>query len=424
MNQMAFYQPFPFLFDTAPEPENAAIRVGVISDVHLIESKEVQKEETNLLKALLVFRQFRIDVLIVAGDIADAGETGAYAAFSEIFGRVFPDAGTRPRKVFVMGNHDYWNGLTAEKARGRFQDGLGVTLGGSMTVKGYSFIGVNTEDGELNGTFSGATTDRLARELEKASALTPDRPIFVTVHQPVTGTVFDNYGWSHPALDPVLKAYPQAVVFAGHTHFPLQDPRAIHQRDYTSVDTASLSYLNIGSVEHNTLPMRDAGKAAQGLLVTATDAEMRIRRLDFQNRTTIETDWTMPLPLKKSGFVFTDRRAAGRTVPYFPKGSVLGVTDVTDRSCTVTFPSARHPDFVYAYRVQAVEKENGSIGAELFGFSDFYLGIPGMSPVQTYSLTGLKPRTRYDIRAIAYESYGLQSVPLTASAATGDAAAP
>lgn len=414
----------PNWFETAADTEKVAVKIGVISDIHLTESKEVQKEETNLLKALLVFRQNGIDVLIVAGDIADAGEAGAYAAFSEMFERVFPDAGERPRKVFVMGNHDYQNGLTADQARQRFADGLGVKIDDSVAVKGYTFIGINTEDGELNGTFTDRTTGWLAGELEKASALTPDKPIFVAVHQPVTGTVFDNYGWSNPALGPVLKPYPQVIIFAGHTHFPLQDPRAIHQKDYTSVATASLSYAYIGNVEPHTLPLRGADKVAQGLLVTVDGAAVRVRRLDFHNNTMIETDWTIPLPISKSGFIYTDRRAALRTVPYFLKGSAIAVSEITGHSCTVTFPSAQHPDFVYSYKVQTVEQETGTVGAELYAFSDFYLGIPVMSPTQTYTLTGLKPQTHYEIRAVAQESYGLQSSPLTVAVTTGEEANP
>lgn len=414
--------PLPNWFGTAADTEKAAVKIGVISDIHLTVSKEVQKEETNLLKALLVFRQNGIDVLIVTGDIAGAGEAGAYAAFSEMFQRVFPDAGERPQKVFVMGNHDYWNGLAADQARQRFQDGLGVKIDGSISVRGYPFIGVSTEDGELNGTFTDRTTGWLAGELAKAAALTPDKPIFVAVHQPVTGTVFENYGLSNPALGPVLKPYPQAIVFSGHTHFPLQDPRAIHQKDYTSVAAASLSYAGIGSIEPHTLPLRGAHKAAQGLLVTVTGAAVRVRRLDFLNNTVIETDWTIPLPIRKSEFLFTDRRAALRTVPYFLKGSAIAVWELTSHSCTIAFPSAQHPDFVYSYKIQAVEKETGTVGAELYAFSDFYLGIPNIQPMQTYTLTGLKPRTRYEIRAVAQESYGLQSSPLTKTVTTGEQA--
>ena len=40
-----------------------------------------------------------------------------------------------------------------------------------------------------------------------------------------------------------LKPYPQVITFSGHTHYPLDDPRIIHQEDFTSIGTSTGAYL-------------------------------------------------------------------------------------------------------------------------------------------------------------------------------------
>ena len=50
-------------------------------------------------------------------------------------------------------------------------------------------------------------------------------------------------------LNRVLNEYPQAIVFAGHSHYPVGDPRSIHQganpdsahKNYDIDDNAELS---------------------------------------------------------------------------------------------------------------------------------------------------------------------------------------
>ena len=51
-------------------------------------------------------------------------------------------------------------------------------------------------------------------------------------------------------------------------------------------------------------------------------------------------------------------------------------------------------------------------------FSDFYLGIQTMAPTLTYVIADVDPDTQYTIKISGIESYGKQSVPLTAVATT------
>src|SRR5699024_7012070 len=93
--------------------------------------------------------------------------------------------------MFAIGNHDYWNGLSVEKAQQRF---LKKTNMKSMyyhkVVKGYHFIVLATEDGLTEGTFHKEQINWLDKQLQIAHEDDPQKPIFVFHHQPIRGTVY------------------------------------------------------------------------------------------------------------------------------------------------------------------------------------------------------------------------------------------
>ena len=51
--------------------------------------------------------------------------------------------------------------------------------------------------------------------------------------------------WGVKELTDILEKYPQVVDFAGHSHFPMNDPRSIWQGDYTALNTGTLSYYEM-----------------------------------------------------------------------------------------------------------------------------------------------------------------------------------
>ena len=76
----------------------------------------------------------------------------------------------------------------------------------------------------------------------------PEKPIFVFLHQHIKDTVYGSQEWGtqdSAKINAVLKEYPQVITFSGHSHYPLDDPRSIHQKDFTSVGTSSVSYMEV-----------------------------------------------------------------------------------------------------------------------------------------------------------------------------------
>ncbi|MFS0615796.1 hypothetical protein [Lederbergia ruris] len=70
-----------------------------------------------------------------------------------------------------------------------------------------------------------------------------NKPIFVNVHQPISNTVMDGQQASNPNLNIDLKDYPQVITLSGHSHLNNNDDRSIHQKDFTSLNLGSMSYI-------------------------------------------------------------------------------------------------------------------------------------------------------------------------------------
>lgn len=401
--------------------ENPNVVMGVISDVHLSDSSSVAQEDVNLQKALTKFKENNANVIIVAGDISDLGTAGGYQKFNKIFDTVYPDVSSRPQKVLVMGNHDYYNNLAPADAQKRFSDNLNTDINTSIVVNGYHFIGVSTEAGDLNGKFTTDTKNWLTQELGKAVADDPSKPIFVTFHQPILNTVYESDAWGNASLDSVLKNYPQVVAFTGHTHAPLEDERCIYQKDYTCVATSTLSYVDLETGKINgDVPPR-AHEVAQGLIVKVTNSKIDMQRYDFHHDCQIKNDWVVNLPVDKTKFTYTGARASASVAPYFPDGSKVTVSNVGESSCTVTFDAAKDADFVHSYKVEAVDTKSQKVTTSFLAFSDFYLGLPQMASTQTFDVNGLLPSTDYQLRVYAIESFGKISQPISASVTTSAA---
>ncbi len=168
----------------------------------------------------------------------------------------------------------------------------------------------------------------------------------------------------------MLKEYPQVITFSGHSHYPLDDPRSIHQKDFTSVGTSSVSYMEVeGGKVQGTIPP-GTSTLSQGLLVEVDDKEVTINRRDFYTNSWTGEPWKIKLPAKKDTFTHVEDR--DKEKPYFAKDAKLAVSNVTENAATVTFPQALDNLLVHSYRVQARDKQTGEIKNKLLAFSEFY----------------------------------------------------
>ncbi|MGK0537381.1 metallophosphoesterase family protein, partial [Bacillus sp. 'calajunan'] len=95
----------------------------------------------------------------------------------------------------------------------------------------------SAEEVKTHGYYSDKQINWLKEEMEKAQKDDPEKPIFVFLLQHIKDTVYGSQEWGtkdSAKIYEVLKQYPQVITFSGLSHYPLDDPRSIHQKDFTS----------------------------------------------------------------------------------------------------------------------------------------------------------------------------------------------
>ena len=281
--------------------KNPDLRVGVISDVHIRNAGD----ERVLLDVLRWYRNNRVDVVAVAGDVADYGLTWQMDAFMCAWRDVFPDnmidGGKKVELICVTGNHEYdiWQRIrgTMYKGDAKLEPyvfvknierewerlfGFGYADTFVRDVKGYkffcsNFIGWNHQVNlaAVQGLF----------EREK-SAVPSHRPFFYVQHLPIKGTC----GYAPGNADPMTSfcsRYPNMVAITGHTHDSLADERSFWRGDFTCVNAGTLQhvYLPKGSKESK------IRNYPQGLLLRVWPDFVHFERRDFKNQCRFDPAW-------------------------------------------------------------------------------------------------------------------------------------
>ena len=157
----------------------------------------------------------------------------------------------------------------------------------------------------------------------------------------------------------ILSQYPNAVAFSGHSHSPLNDDRDLWQGAFTSIGTASLSYLYPMPARENTYhdgnPIKppyqmanmDCSDGRQGMLMRVYDRCITFERREFVYDQQLDDNWVLPWPISLTNPLSYENRAKEARVPQFAEGAKVTVTQAQgkDRSgvlqhkVTVHFPN-------------------------------------------------------------------------------------
>ena len=439
--------------------QEARLVFAVISDTHVGNSYggRYMEKVSNTLQYLT--GQSKLDALAVVGDLTDHGDTGQYEDFVELFTDTENFVSPVDNFLFMMGNHDNYN----SSGQNNYKVGLNsfnikngratnYPLNQLVYIKGYPFItlsvssGANNDDNSSNGTASypDETITFLNNSLRKAAAAAPGKPIFIFAHVAPRNTCYSTWGdlegaaWAMWRLNNSnLKRYPQAVVFCGHSHYPLGDPRSIHQganpspngknkNYYTVINTASITYseINPGAVEAGIHPEGFKDVTEGLILYEQPNGDIEVRRYDTYRGLEIDPEhrWMLKAPFDGSMFQYADIRDKddnpnnvplrdGMPAPVFADAAKLTL-DTYPGEVTVTFPQATDNECVFRYKVSVLK--NGSEVRSAFVFSQFYLNTD-MPNELSYSFSGLTANTEYTAEVVAYDSWDNQSSPLTAT---------
>ena len=350
--------------------------VGILSDVHINHERL-----PTLRRALEFFRDRNVDAVMIAGDLSTRGQIQELKLLADVWLEVFPGDrrpdGTEVERLFITGNHDvdghvhkslikckttkqaetdsfYFHRKEIWKELFRIEYAPVV----KREVKGYIFVLRNWYSRISSRKLKTAGWDGYTAEPEKnplpkwfakhGDELPTDRPFFFCQHEiPKDTCSWDGKGnCDDGTASGILKKYPNAIAFSGHSHRSLLDASTIWQGSFTSIGcSASCGYAatppgrangHAGSSDWRkrpplTMPPIDFASCRQGMLMEVYDDRIVLERRDLKNSIRLGDDWVIPIGREvPRPYLIENRRAAARppefatdarvAVRYLPEG--------------------------------------------------------------------------------------------------------
>jgi hypothetical protein len=351
-----------------------------------------------------------IDAIFVVGDLTDHGDEGQYTQFVSCFNNP-ANIPSEVGKYYLMGNHDNYSGAMAPIY---YREKTGQELHQYVVIKNYPFITISQNGSNAYGDgmsdYNIEARNFLSEKLALARQTHPGKPIFVFVHVPPRNTCYGsstNEGWGMTVLLPILNNYPEAIVFSGHSHFPLGDPRSIHQDKFTTINDGSSTYSEVeNNVVDDGVHPQEYVNVTEGVIVNVLKSgDVEIERWDTYRNEEILPRWTVKAPHDGSKFTYKTRN--GLPAPSFSDGIKPTVAyNEGLLSCTVTFPQATDNEAVFRYRIEILDGSNTV--ASYTKFSQFYLNSATPNPLSVL-MSNLPPSKTLTARVKALDSYNNES---------------
>ena len=409
------------------------LRFAVASDIHYGESANAQDTKLqNLMEGAYDYsdnhaKYTALDGVFFVGDIADRGRTTELNRFfSAFYGYTRP--GTEAQAV--LGNHEFYTDPSNTASRYLAASGY-ESADRHITIAGYHFILMSPS--HYDG-FDNAKIAWLENQLASAAADDPTgkKPIFVFQHHPPYNTVYGSEDeWGVHNLEPVFENYPQVVDFAGHSHFPINDPRSIWQGSFTGLNTGScrewgmdiagvtsktvFAIGNEGGWSYNEITgeLYDPGK----YYVVEVNAASRVLVRAFDVGTGVEV--IEPIFLASVGdpdrFAYTDDRANHEETPRFaPDANVQSF--ISQNSATFRFPRTTEGAYVQNYRCEIRQGE--TLIDTVYRLDCGFL-FPAPETL-TVSFTGLSADTEYTASIIPITAWENEGEPLIVNFSTSE----
>lgn len=352
------------------------LRFAVMSDIHMYGGDCPQKERfyKGMREALAYCEGSRtykgLDALAVVGDFTNHGDTAQMENFKSCLDECVPKD---TKVILTLASHEFFREGGEAKALAEFDRIYGQAPDTHTVINDFHFIAITTTNG---CSFDDKKIAWLSSQLEEAASVNRRRPIFVFQHPHISGTVYGSIFWGEKELYPVMTDYPQIIDFSGHSHAPINDPRSIHQKYFTSVGTGTLLHFELDEFDKicGTFPP-DKEKAAQFLIVEASsDNRVRILRYDIISGKFFYPTLRIDTPSEPSSFLYTDARYKTTVCPYFPIDAEVNADVKAPGSVSISFTQARMRDErVCAYRVIVRSSVTGSIVRQRSIWSGYYL---------------------------------------------------
>jgi len=420
--------------------DDTVVRFGVISDTHF-ENGVGEGAQVKVPRALKNLTSHGpLDAIFDVGDITNNGNPDQYEMLVKCFTNDENFMTRLDRKVFMMATgHDNFN----SNGYNNYVKGLAPLNGGMdypteqfLDIKGYPFITISQRNQSLEGvTYISSVRKQLETWLAQAAKDYPGKPIFVFTHVAPLNTCYGSWNgegsWCTGELNSILNNYPQIILFSGHSHFPIGDPRSIHQgvspksqrqNYYTVINTGSTTYGEIepGAVDAGIHPKYYEVVTEGHIVSVKKNGDVLIQRYDTYRDEEIGASnrWLIEAPHDGSKFKYADIRdihdategqtyRTGLPAPEWDS-MVTGPSlefDKNDRTVKVTFPQARDEEYVFRYIITFLNPYGREISTNKL-YSYAYLNSETPKEISiNLDCSGL-PNGTYSVAVEALDAYG------------------
>ena len=349
-----------------------------------------------------------LDAVVFSGDITDNGWFDSFAAFTATTDAQLRE-GTE-RLAIVAKSHDgYRFGANSLNVYSKM---TGQETDFHRTINGFHFIGVSRSD--TLEQYTQKQVEWLDKELEKAVAESPEKPVFVFQHEHVLNTVYgssESDGWGIDPFTDVLEKYPQVIHISGHSHFPANDPRAIWQGTFTAINDGGLAYFEL-AVDGKNGQFPDGYKNQTQALIIEIDAEnnVLVKVLDVDEGKFIREFLIDNVNQTNKTKYNPENRKSNSCAPVFSKSAKLDVVN-KNGLYSVTVPQAyvTGDNEVFVYRI-TVTDTNGKEIHKAWQFSGYYFA----DKPDSITFDSFLAINAAKIEVVAEDVWGNRSEPLTA----------
>ena len=447
-NAPQFVIKYPSVKTKTFDANNIVLSLGVVSDVHINQQAQANKWKSALqqLKAKTLENDSNgMAGVLVVGDLIDQPNPNQLSLFKSTLESEI-DVKKTPM-IYTIGNHDVPNYAWASTMvsdvaymRNMFGDDYFQTdqdqemrtkFEARHCVIGDYHILAISPNGDSPIAYDPTAVTWLDNQLAAITSAEPEKYVIVLTHPMIKNTVYGSrlgeeggiwesalpHYWATDALTPVLKKYPQAVVFGGHLHFPLNDPRSVWQGDFSVFGCASVRYMALENGKYEDMSsatvMQDSNDFSQGnLLQFDASGNMRVLRMDFYNKDVIGEPIVSSYPTSDKGHLTKYNHTTRSLANAAPVLSTLDV-DVTDGVATAKWAAGTDDEFVHHYVLTL--KKGGSVVVTKKILADFYKSAKtsGMKKEWIRSLGNVTDGT-YELTLEAYDSWDAAAAkPLT-----------
>ena len=372
----------------------------------------------NVYVTLNYFKKHDIDLIIIAGDITNNGRLLNLIYFKKIFYSVFNE-NSKPRVISLMGNHDYFDlNFTNSENQKKFYKVINSYPNSHYIINGYHFIFWSqdnyliNERGITNYTWIKNNLDQARQNLKKKGD-----PIFVITHIPPKLTVYGSETiWGHDGIYNFLKDYHEVICISGHSHYSLRNTRSIWQKDFTVVNTQSISYVDLDNYFINAINVRRESARdceSMGLIAHLTNKNIIFDRVRFLTEEIMEEKWKINFPINIKEFEYTLEKLNKKEVPVFQNKTIKIEEKMENNFLNyyIVFNAAAHSEYVYKYKIVLKSFMNKGIKKVLYYYSDYYKNKKERKKIMKFKLPNINPGM-YNIEIYAIDSFDNISQPL------------